>query len=490
MPKIQGEDNICKLGYGGTQEEMYRLMETAASLNEEFAATAEFELDNKGHLIADFSDIVDAIHIVQTEMGITGTTAEEAGATISGSTASMKAAWENLLRGIADENADLEVMFDNLVTSIVGDGSESNKGVLGNLLPRIEQVFKGIGTVADVARPYIEEGAVKVLDYFGVKMADGEQINASLFEGANGIVSGLATLITETDALERLTASATGLLTKISEGLGDSESLRILGEGAGTIITNLGLALAESAPGIIGSASTILGELICGFFTEENVKAFSDGAISIINTLSTELTEHKDDIKAGANALADALATILGNFGWGEVGASIGSAVARGVGSALESTLTAVGSLIGATGSGALISFMESLGIEAPEGLADFYNEQSNWVENSPGLQFLEGIGKGLGVIEEGGVYRPSYTSGIRWGQNATTVDKLNLYKDMFPDLYDQYRYTTDSGKVGFDASGFMNAVEINLQLDGETIASALYDPMTKLGQQKGAPYR
>ena len=176
----------------------------------------------------------------------------------------------------------------------------------------------------------------------------------------------------------------------------------------------------------------------------------------------------------------------------GGVGSAIGSAVAQGVGSALESTLTAVGSLIGATGSGALISLMQSLGMEVPEGLADFYIEQSDWVENSPGLQFLEGIGEGLGLIDtdKNQVYRSSYTSGIRWGQNATAVDKLNVYKDMYPDLYDQYTYTTDSGKTGFDASGFMSAVEINLQLDGETIASALYDPMTKLGQQKGAPYR
>lgn len=468
-------DNL-KLGYGGTMEEMERLVADAAKLTDTVDAQS-----------LAFDNVVLAIHAVQENLGITGTTAKEAGATIAGSIASMKSAYENLITGIGNENADIGKLFDDLVVSIVGDGSESNKGALGNLLPRIEQVFKGIGTVADVARPYIEEGAVKVLDYFGVKMADGEQINASLFEGANGIVSGLATLLTQTDALDKLSEGAVGILTGLTEKLTDSDSLEILGKGAADIITELGGFIATTAPGIISGATNILTELMNGFFTEDNLNAFSEGAASIIETLGKEIEEHSGEIATGAGKLAEAISGVLKGFDWANVGYTIGDTVVSAIGSALESTLTAVGSLIGSVGTGGLLGIYEALGIEPPQELVDEYNEMSDFVENSPGLQLLEGIGKGLGVIEEGGTYRPSYTTGVRWGQNATVADRINVYKDLYPDLYSQYLYNTDSGTVGFDASGFMEAVQININIDGETAASALYDPLTGLIQQKGA---
>ena len=102
-------DNL-KLGYGGTASEMYRLLQDAANLNEEFASTAKFSMDSKGHLEANFADITEAIHIVQTEMGITGTTAKEASETISGSIASAKGAFDNFLNGTGSPEALAESM--------------------------------------------------------------------------------------------------------------------------------------------------------------------------------------------------------------------------------------------------------------------------------------------------------------------------------------------------------------------------------------------
>lgn len=90
-------DNL-KLGYGGTKEEMERLLEDASKLS-------GIEYD-----ISSYSDIVDAIHIVQNEMGITGTTAKEASTTIQGSISSMKGAWQNLLTGLTDENQNINTL--------------------------------------------------------------------------------------------------------------------------------------------------------------------------------------------------------------------------------------------------------------------------------------------------------------------------------------------------------------------------------------------
>lgn len=126
-------DNL-KLGYGGTAQEMYRLLSDAKEIDETFDAV--FSLDNKGHLEAGYADIVEAIHIVQTEMGITGTTAKEANQTISGSAATMKAAWQNLVTGFADENANVDELLDNFMDSVETTAS--------NVLPVVERVLTSI----------------------------------------------------------------------------------------------------------------------------------------------------------------------------------------------------------------------------------------------------------------------------------------------------------------------------------------------------------
>ena len=116
-------DNL-KLGYGGTKEEMQRLLEDAEKLSGQ-----EFD-------ISSYADIVDAIHVVQTEMGITGTTAAEASNTIAGSAAAMKSAWENLVTGLADENANVDVLLDNFLDSV--------ETTAGNVLPVVERVLTSI----------------------------------------------------------------------------------------------------------------------------------------------------------------------------------------------------------------------------------------------------------------------------------------------------------------------------------------------------------
>ena len=151
-------DNL-KLGYGGTQKEMYRLMSDAAKLNSTFANEAVFSLDEKGHLEAGYNDIVKAIHIIQTEMGITGTTALEASTTISGSINSMKSAWQNLLTGMANENVDTNVLVSNFVDSL--------KTVADNLLPVIGTVIKQmiptIKTAIEELKPIISNFLKEIL---------------------------------------------------------------------------------------------------------------------------------------------------------------------------------------------------------------------------------------------------------------------------------------------------------------------------------------
>ena len=132
-------DNL-KLGYGGTKEEMERLLRDAEAM--EGYMEGSFDIDN-------FADVVEAIHIVQENMGIAGATAEEAGSTISGSAASMKAAWDNLVTGFADPNADLGLLINNVV--------QTGSTALENMIPTILNALQGIANALPMIVPIITE---------------------------------------------------------------------------------------------------------------------------------------------------------------------------------------------------------------------------------------------------------------------------------------------------------------------------------------------
>ncbi len=145
-------DNL-KLGYGGTKTEMERMIADANAIKKANGEMADLSIDS-------FADMTEAIHIIQDEMGISGTTANEAGTTIQGSASAMKAAWSNLVTGMADENADIDQLITNLVDSL---GS-----FLENLLPRIvtatEGIIKVIERMVPLIPPLIEKFLPVVID--------------------------------------------------------------------------------------------------------------------------------------------------------------------------------------------------------------------------------------------------------------------------------------------------------------------------------------
>ena len=120
-------DNL-KLGYGGTQAEMKRLIKEAAAMKD---TQAELGVTVDATSMS-YANIVQAIHVVQANMDIMGTTSKEAATTIQGSTASMKSAWENLLTGIADPEQDVQQLINNFVDSLLTAAQ--------NILPRIQEI--------------------------------------------------------------------------------------------------------------------------------------------------------------------------------------------------------------------------------------------------------------------------------------------------------------------------------------------------------------
>lgn len=252
-------DNL-KLGYGGTASEMYRLLQDAANLNEEFASTAKFSIDSKGHLEANFADITEAIHIVQTEMGITGTTAKEASETISGSIASAKGAFDNFLNGTGSPEA--------LAESMVTAGKNVLKG-LGEIVPRLLQTLPEVGKL-------IQENLVNSLsgDSMQKIVEAGKNAVMSLIDGmldsvptiipvalnfvkliADTVITNVPTLIQK--GYELLSNLVDGFVKAIPEALP-----KIL-----DFVQGIGDKLAEAAPILIQKGFELLQKLVEGIIT-------------------------------------------------------------------------------------------------------------------------------------------------------------------------------------------------------------------------------
>ena len=224
-------DNL-KLGYGGTKEEMQRLLADASEL-----AGVDFELSS-------YADVIEAIHVIQTDMGITGTTAAEAAQTISGSTAAMKAAWQNLLVGISDDTQDFDGLVDNLVNSV--------STVADNVLPRIEVIFGGLGRLIEQLFPKIVE-----------------QIPVLVSEG-----------------LPKLASLAVTLIKTLVDGL--KKNAKLIGTSAVDIITLLVNSVLEMLPDIVELGLELIIALAEGI--ADNIGMVVDTVADVVLRIAEMLT--------------------------------------------------------------------------------------------------------------------------------------------------------------------------------------------------------
>lgn len=268
-------DNL-KLGYGGTKAELERLIKDAASytdIQKEMGVTVDASSMS-------FDNIVNAIAVVQGKLGIAGATAQEAGTTIEGSVNSMKAAWSNLVTGIADKNADLEQLIDNLVTSVVGDGTESNLGVIGNIMPAVEKALDGAADLVDRMFPIIIDKIPEFIIKFLPKLA----------KSAVKIIETLVNSLSENS--DELTEVSLEVIITLAEGL--VKFLPKLIEKAPDIIFGIVNALVDYFPEIIKLGGNIVEGVWKGILGaagkfKENIKSFFSG---IVNSVKETLGIH------------------------------------------------------------------------------------------------------------------------------------------------------------------------------------------------------
>ena len=314
-------DNLA-LGYGGTKEEMQRLIADAAELSDTVDAQS-----------MSFDNIVEAIHVVQTEMGITGTTAKEAGTTIQGSVASMKSAWTNLLTGLANGNANIQQLVGNLVTTIVGDGTETNLGVLGNILPAVKTALDGASTLVSEALPQIVEIIPTIINEnlpilagaaVGIiqSLIDGiSQNQEMLFDAILGVVTYLAESFVT--MLPQIVQLGLDLIVSLANGIAESlpeliptivdvviqivetliENVDMLVEASIAIIIALAAGLINALPTLIEKAPEIVEELD-NAITESAYKIL-DSAAEIITKLAAGLSENFQKIVAKGREIVE-----------------------------------------------------------------------------------------------------------------------------------------------------------------------------------------
>lgn len=260
-------DNL-KLGYGGTQEEMKRLLSDAEKLT------------GQRYDISSFADITQAIHAIQTQMDITGTTAKEASTTISGSWGSLKAAFQNVLVGLTTGGDMFDQSLDALINTAVTFGQ--------NIIPAIKGALSGIGYLIEGLAPVIGETIPPLINDLAPTLAN------SAVSLISSLVNGLTQNATQfSECLSNIIIVAVAGISTVVPQLLDAAS---------KIVSNLMQGLTNSMPQIVNGAVTLVEGLVNGLVN--NIPLLIMGAVQLVESLANGLIANLPRIiDAGVNLI-------------------------------------------------------------------------------------------------------------------------------------------------------------------------------------------
>lgn len=392
-------DNL-KLGYGGTKEEMQRLLTNAQKIT-----GVKYDISN-------LADVYSAIHAVQGELGISGisaeeaaeavrtgamteeeafdamgTTAKEAATTIQGSVGMMKASWDNLLVGVADDQQDFDTLMNNFIDSVITVGE--------NIIPRVEIIIEGVGTllssliqdvlpmlmeqipnilnnilplvitaagalldsivavlpgIVDVVVAVLPQIISGILSFLPALLSAGIEILVALIDGINSmlpnildvivdVILQLVDVITQPDMLSGFIMSAVTLILTLANGLVDA--IPQLLPAIPTIITNVVIAFTNLLPELIPVAL-------------ELITVFAKALITAIPIIMDSLP-----------IIFDSIINAFENVDWGQIGRNIIDGLING----LKSMISSLGNTVVNIAQGISDSFKSSLGIHSPSTL-------------------------------------------------------------------------------------------------------------------------
>ena len=408
-------DNL-KLGYGGTKTEMERLLADATKIS------------GVKYDISSLNDVYQAIHVIQGELGITGTTAKEASTTISGSLNSMKSAWQNLLTGIADDNADFESLIGNFVESIMTFAD--------NIVPRIEIVMDGL---VDLILGMADTLLPKVLD-----------IAVNLVQNlVSGITNNIGTLMTTINQMINTILNALiGMLPQILQA-----GIQVIV----SLITGIAQALPTLIPQIVEAVVLMVETLIdnLDLIIDAGIQLIIGLADGLIKALPILIDKIPIIIDKLINAIVDNLPKIL------EMGITLIVKLAEGLIKAIPQLVSKIpqiitsllngiknyfgkmlsigGDLLGKVKEGITrgISGMLDVGKNLVHGLWNGINNAKQWVLDKIkgfGKSILNGIKSFFGIHSPSTLFRDEIGSNLALGIGEGFEDEMSNVSDMMED--------------------------------------------------------
>lgn len=405
-------DNL-KLGYGGTQSEMARLINDSGVLGDSVKVTADTVKD------VPFSSIIDAIGVIQDNLGITGTTAEEAATTLSGSFASMQAAASNVMANLTlgrDVGPALQGLAQTVTTFLAGNLLPAIGNILSALVLQVipvgTQMLQSLGAgLAQGVPNFLAQALPMVLQFTETLRTNfGNIVDAGidlLLNLAQGIANGLPTLI---EYVPQIVTNIAGLI--------NDNAPKLLAAGLHIIVT-LGLGLIQAIPTLIANIPQII-QAVVSVFTAFNwislgsniITMLKNGITSMVSAVQSAGTSIFDAVK---NAIANLPATLQ------SLGSNAITSMANGLKSMLGSVLSAArGILTGIVGIiKGLPGQLWSLAKSAASKLWNAFVVK-DW--NGLGTNIIQGIINGIGSM-----------AGALW-EAATNVAKsaLNAIKSFF----------------------------------------------------------
>ena len=445
-------DNL-KLGYGGTKSEMERMIADANAVKKANGEMANLSIDS-------FADITEAIHIIQDEMGITGTTAKEASTTIQGSIGMMKSSWQNLLTGMADDTMD----FDQLITNFI----DSVEAVAKNLIPRITIVMQGIIKLIQGLLPQIPPLLQEILPQLVTGIVDMANSLAKILpDVVNILVNDVLPLLLSAliGLLPTLLTTCITMVTQIINAL--TEMLPTIVDAIIEVVPLLVTALVDAIPELLEAAITLLMAIVQAIpqilpqlqkMTPEIIKAIVGVLINNLPTILTAavqlLTEIVKAIPVIIPVLVKQLPTVVKAIFDALTSQQAidniklaGTQLIQGLWQGISDMAGWIGEKIKGFGEGVLNSLKSFFGIHSP----------SKVMEKEIGQNIAKGIGKG---IEDGENDVVKITNDFSEHILTAFSGNLNDYKTAGNELVKTYE-SGISGAIKTTENNVKNIIDI-----------------------------
>ena len=473
--------------YGGTKEEMQRLLKDAEKLTGK-----KFDLSS-------YSDIVEAIHAVQTEMGITGTTAKEASTTIQGSVSSAKSAWQNLLVGIADDNQDFGKLVDNFVDSVAT--------AAGNILPRVEQSLTGIVKLVDELAPVLIAKLPDVINTVLPGLLDAAaNLVGSVIDALPALISGLLpTLLSALSGIvSKLMEAGTQAVLALAQTLSDPASLNAMIESALDLVLALVHGLLDAIPQLIAAVPQLVGAITATIITElpNIIAAAVEIMVALIHGLMEALPELMAYVPNLIIAITNGLLNNLGTLISG--GVQLLLAIAKGMIQATPDMVAMIpriiASIVDTFRSYNWSSIGKNIVAGMKQGVANAWKNFREWFKNLFGD--LTNIAKKiLGIASPSKVFKKIgqfTTEGLAIGIEQGGKDAFSAIKDVSQGVIDNYGASVSAGFGVSVGTPSTRGVSLTLNIDTfnnytqediKSLAERLSEMLANAAERKAGAY-